>query len=92
MVKFSMIKYIDKVLQEFQEKINSTSATPVACHLMQMCDETESKYLYEEQAVVFHHTTAQLLFLYGRARRDNQTYVALLTTRVKILTKTIGES
>ena len=33
--------------------------------------------------MVFHHTTAQLLFLSSRARRDIQTAVAFLTTRVK---------
>ncbi len=32
---------------------------------------------------MFHHTTAQLLFLSSRARRDIQTAVWFLTTRVK---------
>ena len=39
--------------------------------------------LPEEQAVTFHHVTAQLLFVSQRARRDIQTAVAFLTTRVK---------
>ena len=33
--------------------------------------------------VAFHHTVAQLLFASARARRDIQTAVAFLTTRVK---------
>ena len=40
------------------------------------------KYLPEEQAHAFHHTMAQLLFLY-RVRHDIQTTVACLTTHVK---------
>ena len=39
--------------------------------------------LSEEQAIAFHHTIAQLLFASARARRDIQTAVAFLTTRVK---------
>ena len=33
--------------------------------------------------MAFHHTTAQLLFMAPRARRDIQMAVAFLTTRVK---------
>ena len=39
--------------------------------------------LPEEQAVTFHRVTAQLLFVSQQARRDIQTEVAFLTTRVK---------
>jgi hypothetical protein len=35
------------------------------------------------KVLVFHHTVAQLLFMCTRARRDIQTAVAFLTTRVK---------
>ena len=48
-----------------------------------MRDESEAKFLPEEQAVMFHHSVAQLLFLSMRARRDIQTAVLFLTTRVK---------
>ena len=41
----------------------------------------------KERAIAFHHTTAQLLFMAGRAWRDVQTAVAFLTTRVKLLDK-----
>ena len=63
--------------------ITGKAATPAADHLFSIRDADEAKYLLEEKAVAFHHTTAQLLFLSSRARRDIQTAVSLLTTRVK---------
>jgi hypothetical protein len=41
------------------------------------------KFLNKEQAMQFHHTVAQTLFVSTRVRRDIQTVVAFLTTRVK---------
>ena len=46
-------------------------------------DESLAKPLPEEQAMAFHHATAQLLFLSARARRDIQPTTAFLTTRVQ---------
>ena len=47
-------------------------------------NDEEGKKLDEEQALAFHHTVAQLLFMATRARQDIQTAVAFLhTTRVK---------
>ncbi|KAL7526417.1 hypothetical protein ACHAWF_001760, partial [Thalassiosira exigua] len=45
--------------------------------------KNDARYLPEEQAQQFHTTVAQLLFLSARARRDIQTAVGFLTTRVK---------
>ena len=45
--------------------------------------EKLGNWLPKEQAQHFHHAVAQLLFLSGRARRDIQTAVAFLTTRVR---------
>ena len=39
--------------------------------------------IFEEQAIAFHHTIAQLLFASARARRDIQMAVAFLTMKVK---------
>jgi RNAse (barnase) inhibitor barstar len=39
--------------------------------------------LNKEQAMQFHHTVAQTLFVSTCVRRDIQTVVAFLTTRVK---------
>ena len=57
----------------------------MADHLFHIRDDDDpaKRYLSEERAVAFHHATAQLLFLSARARRDIQTAVAFLTTRVK---------
>ena len=63
--------------------ITGKAATPAADHLFSVRDADEAKYLPEEKAIAFHHTTAQLLFLSSHARRDIQTAVSFLTTRVK---------
>ena len=79
----SMIPYLKNVIAEFPELITGKSPTPAADHLFKIRDEKEAKLLEEERALVFHHTVAQLLFMATRARRDIQTAVAFLTTRVK---------
>ncbi len=56
--------------------------SPAADHLFKIRDPTEARLLPESQAVAYHHTVAQLLFL-SRVRRDTQTTVAFLTTWVK---------
>ena len=81
-VKIDMINYIKKIIKAFPEKITGVQSTPAGDRLFQVCPPTEATFLPEEQARAFHHTTAQLLFL-SRVRRDIQTTVAFLTTRVK---------
>ena len=63
--------------------IKGRAATPAHDKLFVIRDENEARKLNEEQALAFHHTVAQLLFMATRARRDIQTAVAFLTTRVK---------
>ena len=82
-LEVSMFKYLDSIIDEFPELITGKAATPAADHLFSVRDADEAKYLPEEKAIAFHHTTAQLLFLSLRARRDIQTAVSFLTTRVK---------
>lgn len=81
-VAFDMIPYVKKVIEAFPEKINGIASSPASAHLFQVRSPHEAKLLPEEQARAFHHTTAQLLFL-SRVRRDIQTTVAFLATRVK---------
>ncbi len=81
-VKIDMVLYGAKVIDTFPEKITGVFSTPVADHLFQVRPPIETKLLPKEQAPVYHHTRAQLLFLSG-VRRDIQTTVAFLTTRVK---------
>jgi hypothetical protein len=77
-----MIPYINKIIQEFPEKIMGVSPTPAGDHLFKIRDPTDARHLPKPQAIAYHHTVAQLLFL-SRVRRDIQTAVAFLTTRVK---------
>ena len=81
-VQIDMINYIEKVNDAFPETITGVQSTPAGDRLFQVRPHDEAKFLPEAQARAFHHTTAQLLFL-SRVRRDIQTTVAFLTTRVK---------
>ena len=72
-----------KILTGLSEKLGASVSDPAADHLFQIREESEAKFLSEEKAQEFHHVVAQLLFLAMRARRDIQTAVAFLTTRVK---------
>ena len=78
-----MDKYIDGIIEDFPELINKSAKTPHTENLFKVRDESEAKFLDEELARQFHHAVAQLLFLSCRARRDIQTAVAFLTTRVR---------
>ena len=77
-----MIPYIDSIIKDFPELIEKVSPTPAADYLFKVQEE-DARPLGEDQAMAFHQTVAQLLFLCMRARRDIQTAVAFLTTRVK---------
>ena len=82
-VKVYMIKYTGKILRYLPEKIVGSEASPAAEHLSKVRDEKGAKYLPEEQAKCFHHTTSQLLFMRSRAHRDIQTEVAFIKKRDK---------
>ncbi len=81
--KCTMIPYIDKIIEDFPEEITGGAPSPHTNHLFRIREEEKAVLLPEEQASAFHHAVAQLLFLSGRARRDIQTAVSFLTTRVK---------
>ena len=82
-----MIEFLDGIIRDFPEEISGRAATPASDRLFDVRDaaETEStgKYLDEERAKAFHRAVAQLLFMSCRPRRDIQTAVSFLTTRVK---------
>jgi len=80
-VKINMTKYIGKIIKDFPEEILGKQATPAGNHLFKVREDGHK--LDEEQANAFHHTVYQLLFAANRARRDIQTAVSFLTTRVK---------
>eukprot|EP00804_Cyclotella_cryptica_P010775 CCRYP_008726-RB/>CCRYP_008726-RB protein AED:0.29 eAED:0.29 QI:0/-1/0/1/-1/1/1/0/375 len=78
-----MSKYVEDVIEDFPEKIEKASPTPHSDSLFSVEEEDTQKALCEDKAMQFHRTTAQLLFLCTRARKDIQTAVSFLTTRVK---------
>jgi hypothetical protein len=78
-----MIPYLKGIIAEFPELIKGRAATPATKHLFTVRYEKEAMPLEEERALGFHHTVAQLLFMATRTRRDIQTAVAFLMTRVK---------
>ena len=82
-VRISMIKYLDGVLNDFSEDLGGPAPSPAASHLFHVRDEKDAARLDAKRAKEFHTKTAQLLFLSARARRDIQLAVAFLTTRVK---------
>jgi hypothetical protein len=63
--------------------ITGKAVTPAVDHLFTIRDEKETRLLEKERALAFHHTVVQLLFMLMRARRDIQTAVAFLMTKVK---------
>ncbi len=82
-VSISMVDYVKKVISGFVEDVHEAALTPAGENLFQFRPEHERIKLDEERAQCFHSTVAQLLFVTMRCRRDIQTAVAFLTTRVK---------
>ena len=79
-VTFDMVNYIDKIIADFPEKITGVASSPAADHLFKIRAPSEARLLPEQQAVAFHHTVAQILFL-SQVRFDIQTAVAFLSGR-----------
>ena len=67
-----MIEYIKNINTNFPEEITTTKTNLALDHLFKVQDNSKAKPLPEEQAMAFHHTIAQLLFLSARARHDIQ--------------------
>jgi hypothetical protein len=82
-VKVTMVDYLKGVLGDFPEAIIGSAHTPASEHLFDVRPDEERTPLSEEQARAFHHAVAQLLFASSRSRKDIQTAVSFLTTRVK---------
>jgi len=79
-VMVTMMEYIKNIIKDFPEEIVGTKTSPAAHHLFTVRDPSLAKVLPEKQAMAFHRSTAQLLFLSARARRDIQPTTAFLTT------------
>ena len=62
-LEVSMFKYLDSIIDEFPELITVKAAISAADHLFSVRYSDKAKYLPEQKAIAFHHTTNQLLFL-----------------------------
>ncbi len=82
-VMVNMIEYIKKLIANFPEELTMLKTSPAADLLFKVWEDSEAKPLLEEQAVTFHHTTMQLLFLSLPKRHDIQPATTFLTTQVK---------
>ena len=80
-VIIQMDDYIKGILNEAPTDMDGVILTLVVEHLFEVSEDPE--YLNLNQAKLFHHLTAKLLFLCKWARPNLQTAVAFLTTRVK---------
>ena len=76
-----MEQYIDEVMKDLPKEFGGIAATPAAEHMLKTI--SDAGYLDQETAELFHHVTAQLLFLGHRGRPDIRNAVSFLCTRVK---------
>ena len=82
-VRISMEEYLRGVLDDFLEEITETPETPAKSNLFTVREDSKRELLYDTRAQAFHHAVAQLLFTGIRCRKDAQTAIAFLTTRVR---------
>ena len=81
-VIFTMYDYINNIIDSLPDDMKGSSVSPAGDHLFKMDKGSAAKLNKKEAQQLFHHYTAQLLFLAKRARPDLQTAVAFLCTRV----------
>ena len=80
-VKFSMTKYIERLIDETPaELLKGAGTTPAANHLFLVNEH--GRKLDKERADTYHHLVAKLLYLAKRTRPDILLAVSFLTTRV----------
>ena len=79
----SMVKYLQKIIEEFPELIKSDSPSSAGDQFFDVREEADCKMLPEEQSRQFHCTVAQLLFLCNQDRPYIEPFLSFLTTRVK---------
>ena len=79
-VKFMMCDYVEGILDSAPPEMDVLTVTPTASNLFTV--RKDAKKLDDEQVEIYHHITAQLLYLCQHARPNLQPTVAFLTTRV----------
>ena len=84
-VKIGMIKYLQKLEDEFPEPIIGKAKSPAVKHLSQVHKDTDPQkwHLEETRAVQFHRVVAQLLFVSIHTRQYIQKTISFLASCVK---------
>jgi hypothetical protein len=77
----TQIPYLQDMINDLPTDMDGEAATAAGPHLFEV--NLKAEPLGEEDATMFHHNVAKLLFVCKRARPDTQTAVAFLSTRVK---------
>ena len=81
-VQFTMFDFIDETVQEAPDEIMTGVSAAPAAHYLFVINENAEK-LSKDNAEIFHHLVAKLLYLGHRARPDIQLAVSFLSTRVQ---------
>ena len=74
-VRIDIIPLLENIFELFPEDIGLIAISPYGDHLYKIMDKLEALYPPEEQAVAFHHSTTQLLYISPIQRRYIQTTV-----------------
>lgn len=82
-MSISIIKYLQKIIEEFSEVIKSTSPSPAGDYFFKVREAADCKVLLEEQARQFHRTVAPFLFLGKKACLNIKQLVSFNVTSVK---------
>ena len=83
-VRVTMMDYLKNIVYEFPETIQGRVKTPATDPLSIVREDANMKLLEKYWATTFHHSVAQIIFTTTRVRKDIQTAVAFLTTRVRV--------
>ena len=67
-VIFSMINYIEKIIDDIPEDMKGESSIPSAHHLFDIAEDATK--LHQDDAELFHHLVEQLVYFSKRARPD----------------------
>ena len=82
-IKVSMIKYLQKVLEESPKYLIGISSTSTVDHMFRVMGKEEAKFLEEDRSEIFHHSVAQFLFMSTTSRRYIKASVSFLSKIVK---------
>ena len=84
-VEVTMVEYLKGVISDFEEVEvpTNTVASPASEHIYTIREEYDQKKIDDKWGTAFHHAVAQLVFVCPRARKDIQTAVSFLKTRVR---------